>query len=100
MSEAGNSSEGVQLGVQLNEICQIALTVRDLARAKEFYEKTLGMKFLFDAGTMAFFQCGSIRLMIGASDEPAVLGGTIVYFRVPDIRGAHGALKAKGVVFL
>ena len=51
--------------MQLDRIGQIALTVRDLAEAKRFYGETLGMKFLFDAGTMAFYQCGDIRLMIG-----------------------------------
>ena len=51
------------LVIQLGCIGQIALTVTDLAEAKRFYGETLGMKFLFDAGTMAFFQCG---------DSPAV----------------------------
>jgi len=36
--------------VHLNEIGQIALTVRDLAESKRFYQEVLGMKFLFDAG--------------------------------------------------
>jgi methylmalonyl-CoA/ethylmalonyl-CoA epimerase len=86
--------------VQLNDIGQIALTVRDLARAKDFYQNTLGMKFLFDAGAMAFFQCGSIRLMIGLSEEPVTIGGTILYFRVPDIKKVHGVLTEKSVAFV
>ncbi len=86
--------------VQLNEIGQIALTVRDLARAREFYQNTLGMRFLFEAGTMVFFQCGSIRLMIGTSEEAVAGSGTILYFRVEDIQGVHKALTAQGVIFL
>jgi methylmalonyl-CoA/ethylmalonyl-CoA epimerase len=87
-------------GVQLNDIGQIALTVNDLARAKNFYCDTLGMTFLFDAGTMAFFQCGSIRLMIGLSEDTIQSGGTILYFKIPDIRRAHAALEGKGVTFV
>src|ERR1700678_2632006 len=86
--------------VQWNDIGQIGLTVRDLWRAKDFYRKTLGMKFLFDAGTMAFFQCGAIRLMIGLSEESVAIGGTILYFKVSDIQGVHGVLKDQGVLFV
>jgi len=86
--------------VQLNDIGQIGLTVRDLTRAKDFYQNTLGMRLLFDAGSMAFFQCGSIRLMIGLSEEAVPIGGTILYFRVQDIQKVHGELKEKGVDFV
>jgi len=93
MSESENS-------VQLNDIGQIASTVRDLVRAKDFYQNTLGMRFLFDAGTMAFFQCGAIRLMIGLSEEAIPIGGTILYFKVSDIQKVHGVLMEKGVAFV
>jgi len=86
--------------VQLNDIGQIGLTVRDLARAKNFYQTTLGMKFLFDAGTMVFFQCGAIRLMIGVAEESVAIGGTILYFRVSDLQKVHGVLKDRGVEFV
>lgn len=84
--------------VHLSEIGQIALTVRDLARAKDFYQSTLGMQFLFDAGNMAFFQCGSIRLMLGISEEHAPDAGTVLYYRVEDIHRVHAALKDRGVL--
>ncbi len=89
-----------EISVQLNDIGQIALTVRDLARAKNFYQNMLGMRFLFDAGTMAFFQCGAIRLMIGLSEETVPIGGTILYFRVADIQKVHRVLEEKGVGFV
>jgi len=85
--------------VHFETIGQIALTVTDLARAKDFYLNTLGMKFLFDAGSMVFFQCGPIRFMIGASEDKGPRGGTLLYFKVPDIHQAHEYLKEKGVVF-
>lgn len=87
--------------IHLDTICQIALTVDDLSKAKAFYRDTLGMQFLFDAGAMTFFQCGSVRLLIGAGEQGSATGhGTILYFRVADIHGAHAALHAKGVTFL
>jgi methylmalonyl-CoA/ethylmalonyl-CoA epimerase len=86
--------------ISLDEIGQIALTVTDLPEAKAFYQNILGMRFLFDAGTMAFFQCGTVRLLIGTSDKPTAPGGTILYFRVADIHAAHAALRQSGVSFV
>jgi methylmalonyl-CoA/ethylmalonyl-CoA epimerase len=90
----------VELRVRFDCIGQIAITVTDLARSKSFYQDVLGMKFLFDAGNMAFFQCGQIRLMIGTSEKPVRPGGTILYFRVADIHLAYEALAAREVALL
>ncbi len=94
----GQESE-VHAPVRLEEIAQIAVTVSDLQRSKDFYQNVLGMQFLFDAGTMVFFQCGKIRFSIGTSGTPVAPSGTILYFRVPDIHSAHETLVASGVVF-
>ncbi|HUA92649.1 MAG TPA: VOC family protein [Terracidiphilus sp.] len=85
--------------VSLDRIGQIAITVSDLARAKDFYGNTLGMRFLFDAGNMAFYQCGEIRLMIGCTDEPIAPNGTILYFKVSNLHAAHATLSEQGIVF-
>jgi methylmalonyl-CoA/ethylmalonyl-CoA epimerase len=86
--------------IHLEQIGQVAITVRDLARAKQFYGDVLGLQFLFDAGTMAFFQIGSVRLMIGLAEQPVSSAGTILYFKLADIHTAHTALLAQGVAFL
>ena len=88
--------------VSLNQIGQIAITVSDLARSQQFYEKTLGMKLLFNAGNMAFFDCGSVRLMLGPPEPGKSVhpSSTILYFKVPDIHEAHAALFAAGVAFI
>jgi methylmalonyl-CoA/ethylmalonyl-CoA epimerase len=93
------TADSIQPGVHFDTIGQIAITVGDLAKCKDFYQNTLGMKFLFDAGNMAFFECGDIRLMIGASDKPGPRGGTILYFKVQEIQAAHAVLKEQGVEF-
>lgn len=86
--------------VHLDDIGQIAITVTDLARSKDFYQNVLGMQFLFDAGPMSFFQCGRIRFAIGTSPNLPGPGGTILYFRVADIQQMHDLLAARGVEFV
>ncbi|MGP8253208.1 MAG: VOC family protein [Terracidiphilus sp.] len=87
----------IESGASLEGIGQIAIYVTDLARSKEFYGQKLGLTHLFDAGNMSFFQCGEVRLLIGASDKPVATGGVILYFRVADISKACAALSARGV---
>ena len=86
--------------LSLEKIGQIAITVDDLARARDFYQNTLGMKFLFDAGNLAFFKCGDIRLMLTTPEKPIPRGGTILYFHVSDIHSTFSTLKQRGVNFL
>jgi methylmalonyl-CoA/ethylmalonyl-CoA epimerase len=88
--------------IHLNHIGQIALTVSNLDRSKAFYKDVLGMIFLFDAGTMVFFQCGQTRLMIGLSERDALVAntGTILYFKVEDIQQTHAWLQQQGVDFI
>jgi predicted enzyme related to lactoylglutathione lyase len=85
--------------VNLDKIGQIAITVDDLARAKNFYRNTLGMTFLFDAGQLAFFQCGDIRIMLSTPEKSEPRGGTILYYKVDDIHATHSALKERGAQF-
>jgi methylmalonyl-CoA/ethylmalonyl-CoA epimerase len=91
--------KGAAMSVHLEEIGQIAVTVKDLARAKTFYRDVLGMKFVFDAGTMAFFQCGSVRLLLGTAEpgKEERAGGTILYFKVSYIQAVCNSLRLRGV---
>jgi methylmalonyl-CoA/ethylmalonyl-CoA epimerase len=95
-----DETAAIQQGVHFDAIGQIAVTVSDLARAKDFYQNKLGMKFLFDAGSMSFFQCGNIRLLIGTQETATPRGGTILYFRVRNIKETHALLKDQGVEFV
>ena len=83
-----------------DKIGQIAITVGDFQRSRSFYRDILGMKHLFDAGNMAFFQCGEIRFMVASSEKPVAPSGTILYFKVDDIHGAHLQLQQQGVEFV
>lgn len=84
----------------LSRIGQIAVRVRDVERATAFYRDTLGMRFLFAAPNLAFFQCGEVRLMLGGAESPEFdHPSSIMYFTVDDIEAAHDTLKSRGVVF-
>jgi methylmalonyl-CoA/ethylmalonyl-CoA epimerase len=49
---------------------------------------------------MSFFQCGDIRLLIGAQETVTARGGTILYFKVGNIKETHALLKDQGVEFV
>lgn len=85
--------------VALNTIGQIAILVKDVARATEFYRDKLGMTYLFSAGNLAFFDCGGIRLMLD-KPEKTEAGTSIIYFKVPEINEAHEQMRARGVEFV
>jgi methylmalonyl-CoA/ethylmalonyl-CoA epimerase len=84
----------------LSSIGQISINVHDVERAKAFYRDILGMKFLFDAGHMAFFDCGGVRLMLSHPDKPEFDHPTsFIYYRVADIERSYETLLARGVPF-
>jgi methylmalonyl-CoA/ethylmalonyl-CoA epimerase len=80
-------------------IGQIAITVRELPRAVTFYRDTVGLKFLFEAGHMAFFDCGGVRLMLSFSEQVESTYSSVIYFRTADIYSATQLLTAKGIKF-
>ncbi len=85
----------------IESIGQIAVNVKDTARARAFYRDVLGLRHLFDAGPeLAFFQCGSVRLMLSPPSKPEYdHPGSIVYYRVADLAATHAALAARGAAF-
>jgi catechol 2,3-dioxygenase-like lactoylglutathione lyase family enzyme len=92
----------VSLPVSLGRIEQVAIPVRDLARATAFYRDRLGMKLLFEVPPqLAFFDCDGIRLALSISSDPMYdPPGSIVYYRVADIEAAHAELERREVEFL
>jgi methylmalonyl-CoA/ethylmalonyl-CoA epimerase len=84
----------------LGEIGQIAIPVTDVDRAVAFYRDVLGMRFLFQAPPgLGFFDCGGVRLMLDAPAAALAGQGSVVYYRVADIRDAFATLAGRGVVF-
>jgi methylmalonyl-CoA/ethylmalonyl-CoA epimerase len=89
----------VSIGV--SRIGQIAVNVHDVDRAAAFYRDTLGLPLLFNAGGMAFFNCGGVRLMLSRPEKPEFdHPGSVLYFTVPDIQAAHQKMAAGGTQFV
>ena len=85
----------------LSQIGQVAMPVRDVEKAIAFYRDVLGMRFLFKAPPgLGFFDCAGVRLML---DQPAGAQagahGSVLYYKVPEIRAAFATLTTRGVRF-
>lgn len=77
-------------------LAQVALPVRDLARATAFYRDVLGLPFLFSAPPgLSFFQAGDVRLMLSVGDaDDGAAASPLLYYQVPDLDAAWAALAA------
>jgi len=78
-------------------IAQIALSVRDLPRCTAFYRDELGLKHLFDAPGMSFFDAGGVRLMLSTQGGEPGTHATVIYLKVTDVTAAHATLAAREV---
>ncbi len=88
-------------GVGITRLGQVAIPVHDVGRATSFYRDVLGLRLLFQAGQLAFFDCGGIRLMLDRPektefDHPS----SILYFAVSDIQAAHRRLVDAGAAIV
>jgi predicted enzyme related to lactoylglutathione lyase len=84
----------------LARIGQVAINAHDVDRATAFYRDVLGLRHLFRAGALSFFDCGGVRLMLDKPekaefDHPS----SIIYFQVADIQAAYRRMKDAGVKF-
>lgn len=83
---------------QIAGVLQLAIPVRDIARATVFYRDSLGLKFLMGAPNMAFFDCGGVRLYLDANEvSQQAPSNQFVYFRSTDIVNHVSELKAKNI---
>jgi methylmalonyl-CoA/ethylmalonyl-CoA epimerase len=86
--------------LNLNQIGQIALPVRDVDRSEAFYEKVIGLRKLYRFGDLSFFDCAGVRLLLDkARDAAGLKPQGCIYFRCADIDLAVSELKKRGVSF-
>ena len=84
----------------ISRIGQIAINAHDVNRATAFYRDILGLPLLFTAGSLAFFDCGGVRLMLTHAEKPEFdHASSVLYFAVPDIAAAHRQMLSNGVRF-
>jgi extradiol dioxygenase family protein len=84
---------------RIRSIGQVALSIKDVARAEHFYGETLGLAHVFTFGDLAFFDAGGTRLYLHRRPEGEWRPGSILYFTVEDIHAAQERLAADGVSF-
>jgi len=71
----------------------------DLARARSFYEHTLGLRFVEQSDFACVMDANGTMLRITAVSTVANPGYTVLGWRVGDIGAAVHALTLKGVTF-
>ena len=82
----------------ITNIGQISIIVKDVERATAFYRDVLGLPLLFTVPSMAFFDCGGVRLMLGTASSPEYdHPSSIFYFRVPDVQAGYQRLVEHSV---
>jgi predicted enzyme related to lactoylglutathione lyase len=70
--------------------------VRELGRARRFYEEALGLRLKFlDGERFCAFDAGGVTIALVAGEED-VAGATAVAYRVQDLPAAVAALEAAG----
>jgi methylmalonyl-CoA/ethylmalonyl-CoA epimerase len=85
-------------GLHIQNLGQISIIVKDVERATGFYRDVLGLLLLFTVPTIAFFDCGGVRLMLGTESSPEYdHASSILYFRVVDILAGYQQLVSKSV---
>ena len=77
----------------VSEIGQVARTVSNIEEARNWYRDVLGLEPLFDAGDLAFFACGSVRLMLSQGNAGSE---SILYFKVNDLHAQFKRLEKSG----
>jgi len=76
------------------------LPVKDMARARAFYEQRLGLEVLGGKPDGKFvYRCGGTEIALFPKPEGTKAQHTALSFRVDDIASAVAGLEARGVVF-
>jgi catechol 2,3-dioxygenase-like lactoylglutathione lyase family enzyme len=75
------------------------LAVKDLDRARKFYEENLGLKEVDDFGEGFMLKSGDTQVSVYRSEFAGTNKATALTFDVDDIEGEVRSLKEKGVSF-
>jgi len=73
--------------------------ITDVKRAREFYEKVLGLKVVSDNPFMLVFRAKNGLIMAQKAEKFTPLRGTVLGWEVQDINKEISALVKSGVVF-
>jgi len=73
--------------------------ITDVKRAREFYEKVLGLKVVSDNPFMLVFRAKNALIMAQKAEKFTPLRGTVLGWEVQDINKEISALVKSGVAF-
>ncbi len=78
----------------------VMLPVRDLARARDFYERALALPSGEERSDgKVIYHCGGTEIALFPKPEGTKAEHTVLSFRVDDIHASIADLKSRGVVF-
>jgi len=87
--------------VNIIGVGQIAITVQDIERARNFYQNQLGLIYLFSAGNLVFFKSGDLRILLTTPEtQKNEISNSVIYFNVADINMSYSNLLERQVVFI
>ena len=75
------------------------IAVKDLDRARTFYEETLGLQQVDDFGEGFMLKSGDTKVTVYRSEFAGTNKATALTFDVEDIEGEVNELKGKGISF-
>ena len=76
------------------------VTIVNVARAKEFYRDTLGLRLVSEEPPYALvFDANGIMLRLGMADKLPPVPGTVLGWQVPDATAAITELEQAGIRF-
>ena len=80
----------------------LAIPVSDLARSRDWYVGTLGLKVEFEVAErrlVALNDSDGFAIFLQQAAAPVVAGGCALWFQVADVDAAYAEWSARGVVF-
>lgn len=85
----------------IQRIGQIAVPIKNVERAIDFYKEVLELPLLFNTENMAFFDCNGQRLLLSLPEKDEFANSSsVIYFQVEDIKKSVEKLIEKGVSFI
>ena len=85
----------------IKQVSQIAIPVKKMERAVQFYKEILELQLLFETDQMSFFDCNGLRLLLSLPEkEKFAHASSIVYFEVSHIEKSYERFKKDGVLFI
>ncbi|BAK15306.1 hypothetical protein SSIL_0883 [Solibacillus silvestris StLB046] len=85
----------------IQRIGQIAVPIKNVERAIDFYKEVLELPLLYNTENMAFFDCNGQRLLLSLPEKNEFANSSsVIYFQVEDIKKSVEKLIEKGVSFI